>query len=88
MSLRSPTEHEIGEILPHMTLSSTRHSRARGNPGLFRRISLDTRFRGYDGTQTAASFHPRTAIFEGGYEEHEVRSLKHPNPSCPSWSSW
>ncbi|HEY5572280.1 MAG TPA: hypothetical protein VIK64_04615, partial [Anaerolineales bacterium] len=25
--------------------------RARGNPGLLRRISLDTRFRGYDGTQ-------------------------------------
>ena len=34
-----------------MVLSSTRHSRARGNPGLLRRISLDTRFRGYDGTQ-------------------------------------
>src|SRR3990172_3538699 len=27
------------------------HSRARGNPGLLRRISLDTRFRGYDGTR-------------------------------------
>ena len=34
-----------------MVLSSIRHSRARGNPGLLRRISLDTRFRGYDGTQ-------------------------------------
>ena len=42
-----------------MVLSSTRHSRARGNPGLLRRISLDTRspikvgdkLRGYDGTQ-------------------------------------
>ena len=34
-----------------MVPSSTRHSRARGNPGLLRRISLDTRFRGYDGTQ-------------------------------------
>ncbi len=34
-----------------MALSSTRHSRARGNPGSFRRINLDTRFRGYDGTQ-------------------------------------
>ena len=32
---------------------STRHSRARGNPGLLRRISLDTRFRGYDGTQAS-----------------------------------
>ena len=34
-----------------MALSSTRHSRARGNPGSLRRINLDTRFRGYDGTQ-------------------------------------
>ena len=49
MSLRSPTGHENGRL--HMVLSSTRHSRARGNPGLLRRISLDTRFRGYDGTQ-------------------------------------
>ena len=57
MSSRSPTEHENGRL--HMVLSSTRHSRARGNPGLLRRISLDTRWSlpstpiegGYDGTQ-------------------------------------
>ena len=51
MSLRSPTKNENGGISLPMVLSSTRHSRARGNPGLLRRISLDTRFRGYDGTQ-------------------------------------
>ena len=34
-----------------MVLPSIRHSRAGGNPGLLRRISLDTRFRWYDGTQ-------------------------------------
>ena len=64
VSLRSPTEHEHGGISFHMVVSSTRHfrrrtdqpqiawlSRARGNPGSLRRISLDTRFRGYDGTQ-------------------------------------
>ena len=51
MSLRSPAENENGGISFHMVPSSTRHSRARGNPGLLRRISLDTRFSGYDGTQ-------------------------------------
>ena len=35
MSLRSPTEHENGGISLHRVLPSTRHSRARGNPGLF-----------------------------------------------------
>jgi len=51
MILRSPAENENGGISFHMVRSPTRHSRARGNPGLLRRISLDTRFRGYDGTQ-------------------------------------
>src|SRR3989337_302402 len=51
MILRSPAENENGGISFHMVPSSTRHSRARGNPGLLRRISLDTRFCGYDGTQ-------------------------------------
>ena len=51
MSLRSPTKHENGGTSLHTVPSSTRHSRARGNLGLFGRISLDTRFRGYDGTQ-------------------------------------
>ena len=51
MILRSPAENENGGISFHRVTSSTRHSRARGNPGLLRRISLDTRFRGYDGTQ-------------------------------------
>ncbi|MBM2803464.1 MAG: hypothetical protein HW419_1357 [Deltaproteobacteria bacterium] len=51
MILRSPAENENGGISFRMVFSSTRHSRARGNPGLSCRISLDTRFRGYDGTQ-------------------------------------
>ena len=51
MILRSPAENENGGISFPMALSSTRHSRARGNPGSMRRINLDTRFRGYDGTQ-------------------------------------
>ena len=35
MSLRSPTEHENGWHSQNMLPSSIRHSRARGNPGLF-----------------------------------------------------
>jgi hypothetical protein len=35
MSLRSPTEHENGSHSQNMLPSSIRHSRARGNPGLF-----------------------------------------------------
>jgi hypothetical protein len=35
MSLRSPTEDENGGTPFHTVLPSTRHSRARGNPGLF-----------------------------------------------------
>jgi hypothetical protein len=46
MSLRSPTEYEMEGPLPTV-LPSTRHSRARGNPGLFPAVSLHTRFRGY-----------------------------------------
>jgi hypothetical protein len=66
MILRSPAENENAGISFHMVLSSTRHSRAPGNPGLLRRISLDTRFRGYDGTQAGLSFSPQTGIFKGG----------------------
>ena len=51
MILRSPAENENGGLSFHRVPSSTRHSRARGNPGLLRQISLDTRFRRYDGTQ-------------------------------------
>ena len=28
---------------------------------------------------------PLAPYFEGGHEEHEVRNLNHPNPSCPSY---
>jgi len=74
MILRSPAENENGGIFLHIVLSSTRHSRARGNPGLFRRISLETRFRGYDGTQAVSSFsdHLHTGIFEGGHDPSPV----------------
>ena len=59
MILRSPAENKNGGLSFHRVPSSTRHSRPveygpklhGGNPGLLRRISLDTRFRGYDGTQ-------------------------------------
>ena len=52
MILRSPAENENGGGISFpMALSSSRHSRASGNPGSLRRINLDTRFRGYDGTQ-------------------------------------
>jgi len=79
MILRSPAENENAGISFHMVLSSTRHSRARGNPGLLRRISLDTRFRGYDGTQAGLSFSPQTGIFKGGHEEHEVKKFRNIN---------
>ncbi len=68
MSLRPSTEHENRGISLHIVLSLTRHSRARGNPGLFCRISLDTRFRGYDGPGRPLRSHPLTSIFEGGHE--------------------
>jgi len=59
MSIRSSAEDENGGASLHMAPSSTRHSRARGNPGLFSRISLDTRFRGYDGSGVPLRSHPR-----------------------------
>jgi len=40
MSLRSPAEDEKGGISLHIAFSSTRHSRACGNPGSFCRIGL------------------------------------------------
>src|SRR3990172_2795056 len=71
MSLRSPAENENGGISFHRVPSSTRHSRARGNPGLLRRISLDTRFRGYDGTQAGSSFSSPNGYFQRRHEGHE-----------------
>ena len=77
MSLRSPTEYELEGPLPTV-LPSTRHSRARGNPGLFRRISLDTRFRGYDGTLTASSYlrSSRHVYFHAVYYERSPGTRK------------
>ena len=58
-----------------MVLSPTCHSRARGNPGsFFGRINLDTRFRGYDGTQEPLQS-TSTPIFKEEYEGHEVQSF-------------
>ena len=37
------------KVIHDLTLFSTRHSRARGNPAWVLRISLNTRFLGYDG---------------------------------------
>jgi hypothetical protein len=70
MGLRRLTENENGRICLYKHISSRRHSRARGNPGLLHRISLDTRFRGYDGIQAAAYLSHPTGIFK---EEHEGR---------------
>ena len=52
-----------------------------------RPISLDTRFRGYDGTQVTSSLgdHRLTCIFEGGHGDHEGRSSNYPNYPNPSW---
>ena len=62
-----------------MVLPSIRHSRAGGNPGLFSRpISLDTRFRGYDGTRAASSF-CRSSLhtyFQRRHEEHKEFSSR------------
>ena len=56
-------------IFLRMVLSATRHSRARGNVGLFRRISLDARVRGYDGLVLLCSTdHPTTCIFKGDHK--------------------
>jgi hypothetical protein len=71
MSLRSPTEYENGRIFLHKDISPSRHSRESGNPGSSHRISLDTRFRGYDGIQDAAFLLAPSSIFEGGHEVHE-----------------
>ena len=77
MSLRSPAENENGGISFHMVPSSTRHSRARGNPGLLRRISLDTRFRGYDGTQAGLLVHiPKRVFSKEDTKSTKLRRLK------------
>jgi hypothetical protein len=55
MTVRSLTKNENGGSIG---ASSIRHSRARGNPGLFCRISLDTRLRGYDAARRVPHSHP------------------------------
>src|SRR5687768_2988963 len=84
MSLRSPTENENGRFARHDS-PATRHSRVRGNPGLFWRIRLVTRprfregmlsNRGYDGTQPLSrQLLPfRTRTFRRKHEGHEKKS--------------
>jgi hypothetical protein len=55
-------------------LSSNRHSRARGNPGLVTvELALDTRFRGYDGIGTCCcgrAKHDLHDIFEGAADQN------------------
>ena len=84
MILRSPAEDENGGILLPMVLSSTRHSRARGNPGLLRRISLDTRFRGYDGTQ-AGLF---VLLPKGVFSKEDTKSTKFKNKISETFVSF
>jgi hypothetical protein len=75
--LRSPAENENGGLSFHMVPSSTRHSRARGNPGLLRRISLDTRFRGYDGTQAGLFvLIPKRVFSKEDTKSTKLRSLE------------
>src|SRR3972149_7001850 len=85
MILRSPAENENGGISFHMVPSSARHSRPveygpklhGGNPGLLRRISLDTRFRGYDGTQAGLLvLIPKRVFSKEDTKITKLRSLK------------
>src|SRR3990167_9547239 len=81
MILCSPAEDENGGISFHRVPSSTRHSRARGNPGLLRRISMDTRFRGYDGTQAGLLvLIPKRVFSKEVTKSTKLRSLTISNP--------
>jgi hypothetical protein len=53
MSLRSPTEYENGGPPPHGPNRHSSFPRTRESRFVPHRISLDTRFRGYDVTQIA-----------------------------------
>jgi hypothetical protein len=75
MSLRLPLIDESGGPL-YTVFRWTRHSRARG---VRHRISLDTRFCGYDGIQLA--FADRAFILKGVF--HELRSRTE-NGNAPS----
>ena len=71
MSLRSSTEHENGGISLHRVRSSTRHSRARGNPGLLcAELAWIPAFAGMTETMRPLRFadHPGISVFEGGHE--------------------
>ena len=80
MILRSPTEHENEGTSLHRVLCLVIPAHAGIQVCSPRRISLDTRFRGYDGTQAASSFcgsSPYTH-FQRSHEEHEVYKISEP----------
>ncbi|MGZ8453890.1 MAG: hypothetical protein ACXWZE_17555, partial [Candidatus Binatia bacterium] len=60
MSLRSPTEHENGWHSQNMIPLNSSFPRTQECRFVLRRISLDTRFRGYDGAPQAlcCAYHP------------------------------
>jgi hypothetical protein len=86
MSLRTPTDNESRQFPGHDFPSIVIPAQA-GIQVCSRPISLDTRFRGYDGTQPLPrQLLPfRTRTFEGGHEGHEgshwVRSRTDHSPS-------
>jgi hypothetical protein len=64
MILRSPTEYEHGGTPPHGPPLDSSFPRTRESRFVPHRISLDTRFRGYDVIQVASANHP-ARIFKG-----------------------
>ena len=74
MSLRSSTAYEISGISPPQAISSIRHSRARGNPGLLSaELAWIPAFAGMTEPRRYLLFteHPPIGIFEGEHEGHE-----------------
>jgi len=74
MNLRSSAEDENRGISLHVVLPSTRHSRARGNPGWFSaELAWIPAFAGMTEPRRPlrSADHPRTGIFDGGHEGHE-----------------
>ena len=82
MILRSPTKHENGVIPLHMVVLSSRHSRARGNPGsCARELTWIPAFAGMTEPGSswpagAGKLNPRSSfrrrIFEGRTEFAEI----------------
>ena len=60
MSSRWPTEYEHGVTSPHGPPLDSSFPRTRESSFVPHRISLDTRFRGYDVIQVGSANHPGT----------------------------